>query len=300
MAFLERMGMAVDIHMLAGLNIPGGRQSYSPRDSLLYALGVGCGIDPSQEGKSAWLHLHDARPLPSMATILGYGGLWVSWCPPGIDRVTILHASQSLALHQPLPPSGTVVREGQITDVVDKGAGKALLIRTMETLRDEPTGDLLASMDSIIYCRGAGGGGGTVPAFPEPARIPDRPPDSVHAVPTSPQQARIYSLSGDESPVHWDQEAAVAAGWDRPILQGLSSYGAACAAMVRLFCANDPSRFHRLDVRFAGPVFPADALELQVWQVQANEWRFRLFNRDRKAIALDNGLFCSVAAEEKE
>jgi len=85
------------------------------------------------------------------------------------------------------------------------------------------------------------------------------------ACPTLPQQALLYRLSGDKNPLHADPRYAAGAGFDRPILHGLCSYGIACKAAVDALLGGDVTRVARYQARFAGVAFPGDTLLVSLW-----------------------------------
>ncbi|MBL8589895.1 MAG: MaoC family dehydratase, partial [Methylobacteriaceae bacterium] len=133
-------------------------------------------------------------------------------------------------------------------------------------VRDTTDGTLYCEIDQTVALRGEGGfGGEPLPrtARPEP---PARAPDRVERVTTSSRAALIYRLSGDLNPLHADYAVARRAGYDRPILHGLASYGAVCAVLLRAFCDSDPARLKSLGLRFAGVVMPGDRLDIACWR----------------------------------
>jgi len=119
--------------------------------------------------------------------------------------------------------------------------------------------------------------------------VPDAAPDAVHDTPTSAQIAHIYRLSGDDNPLHFDPQVARAAGFPRPILHGLATYGIAGRALLAMFGADDPRRLSAISIRFSAPAFPGDTIRTEAW-VTDGSVRFRAQALERNVVVLDCGL----------
>jgi acyl dehydratase len=199
-----------------------------------------------------------------------------------------VHGEQSLRIHQLPPPDGEVIGQTQITGIVDKGPGRGALLYTTRTIVDAASGAALATLAATSFARGDGGFGGPQgPAKPVHA-IPARLPDFAIESPTLPQAALIYRLSGDYNPLHADPEVAKAAGYERPILHGLCTFGIAGAVILRVVCASDPKRLRSIDARFSAAVFPGETLRTEVW-LDGEIASFRSFVAGREALVLNNG-----------
>jgi acyl dehydratase len=265
-------------------------QTLTRKDCILYALGLGLGGDPLNEAQLRFVYEEGLVAFPTMAVVLAYPGFWVKDPATGIDWVRVVHGEQAITLHRPLPVEGTLVGRTRVTGIVDKGAGKGAVLYSERAISDAETGELYATLAMSTFCRGDGGFGGPPgPSWPV-HKLPDRAPDASCDLPTLPQQALIYRLSGDWNPLHADPAVARAAGFDRPILHGLSTLGVAGHALLKLCCGYDPSRFKSLVLRFSAPVFPGETIRTEIWRDgQTVSFRARAVERD--VVVLNNGCF---------
>ena len=263
--------------------------TYTARDTMLYALGLGFGEDPMDENELTYVYEVGIQAAPSMAVILGYPGFWLKDPKTGIDWKKVLHGEQWLDIYKPLPVAGKVIGRTRIDQISDKGADKGAVMYLSRDIIDAASGEALAKVTMSTFCRGDGGFGGDNLAGPTPAQLPDRAPDHVCDLTTLPRQALIYRLSGDYNPLHADPKVARAAGFDRPILHGLATYGLAGRAILRALCDYDAARLSGLDVRFSAPVYPGETVRFEIWQ-QGNEARFRATVPERdNLLVLNNG-----------
>lgn len=261
--------------------------SYSDREVMLYALGIGLGRDPLDEGELRFVTEKSLLVMPSFATIPGFSQRLLTDAD-GLDRVKLVHGEQRLELHQPLPAAATLAGEVRIADILDKGEGKGLIVIQEILLRLEDSGERLATVTGTGFYRGDGGRGGTGASAPPPHPLPDRAPDRTVEIATRPDQALLYRLSGDRNPLHSDPAFARAAGFERPILHGLCSYGIACRAVVQSYCADAPERVRRFDVRFSAPVFPGETIVTEMWR-DGGVISYRSRVKERDTIVLNNG-----------
>ncbi|MCB1510075.1 MAG: MaoC family dehydratase, partial [Hyphomicrobiaceae bacterium] len=195
---------------------------------------------------------------------------------------------QGLVIHKPLPPAATLVARTRVTEILDKGADKGALIYTERQLKNKATGEVHATLTSTSFARGNGGFGGKPGPQPEPHPIPERAPDAVCDLPTLPQAALIYRLSGDPNPLHADPKVATMAGFKAPILHGLCSLGVAGHAILKTYCDYDATRFKSLKLRFASPVYPGETIRTEMWK-DGNVISFRARVIERDAVVLNNG-----------
>lgn len=266
---------------------------YEPRDTMLYALGLGLGCDPMRKEHLRFVYERELKAVPTMATVLGSPGFWSSDPRTGIDAVKLVHGEQDLRLYGILPPSGVLLARNRVVSITDKGAGKGAVMVTARELIDQDSGKNVAESRIVTFMRGDGGfseGGnsdpGPEPLTPPPARSPDI--EVIYA--TLPQAALIYRLSGDYNPLHADPEVAAKAGFDRPILHGLCTFGMAARAALECLLGHDTGRLRRLAARFTAPVFPGEQLRFELWRTSDSTYSLRASVDARKAVVLDSGI----------
>ena len=282
--------MAIDYQRLKNWPFADVEHSYRAKDTILYALGLGFGADPMDRDQLRFVYEEGLKALPTMATVLAYPGQFAKNPESGIDWKRVVHGEQSVVIHKLLPAAGAVVGRTVIEEIVDKGAGKGALLYSRRDVRDKETGELLASLRSTSFLRGDGGfGGPSGPTRPVHA-LPDRAPDLVCDIATLPQAALIYRLSGDYNPLHADPEIAAMAGFPRPILHGLCTFGVAGHALLRTLCGYDPTRLRRMEARFSAPVFPGETVRTEIWREGQGRAGFRCRVLARDAVVINNGL----------
>ena len=207
----------------------------------------------------------------------------------GIDYVKVLHGEQGIVFERPLEPTATVRGEYEVLGVDDKGPGKGAVISFEKRIVDAKTGAIICRVRSTYFLRGNGGCGSWKQPASVPSALPERAPDRIIDLPTLPRQALIYRLNGDYNPVHIDPEVAAKAGFAKPILHGLCTFGIACFGLVQHLCAGDPTRLAEIFVRFSRPVYPGETIRLELFE-EKNAWRFRARVQERDEVVLDRGL----------
>ena len=267
---------------------PESHQVYKGRDAILYALGLGVGDDPVDPVQLRFVYEKGLRALPTMGVVLAHPGFWAGDPALGIDWVKMLHVGQGLTLHRPLPVEASVVARQRIVDVIDRGADKGALLYYERDVINAATGDHLATVRQTLLCRGNGGFGGPAREVPDAARIPERAPDQIIERKTLPQTGLLYRLSGDLNPLHADPAVAAKAGFSRPILHGLATYGIAGYALLDALCGGDPERLREFDVRFTSSVFPGETIRTELWREGAVVL-LRATVLERNKVVLDNG-----------
>jgi acyl dehydratase len=280
--------MPIIYDKLLALDIPEVEQTYGPKDCILYALGLGFGLDPLDEAQLAFVYEKNLKVLPMMAVVLGYPGFWVKDLDTGIDWVKVLAGEHSFKLHRLLVPSGTILGRTRVVDIIDKGAGKGAILYSQRTILDKTSGERIATIEQTTVCRGDGGFGGPPREQRPPHPLPERAPDMVCDLPTRPEMALIYRLSGDPNPLHIDPQIARAAGFPRPILHGLGTFGVAGHAIIKRLCGYDSSRLTAMAARFSAPVFPGETIRTELWR-DGNVVGFRSRVIERDVVALNNG-----------
>jgi acyl dehydratase len=263
-------------------------QDYGAKDSILYALGVGFGLDPNAPGDLHFTYEGRLRAVPTMTCVLAHPGFWFKDPVYKIDWVKILHGGQEIEMLRPLPPAGRVRAEYRILSVDDKGSEKGAILTQEKTLYDLTNGGaVIGKIKSVVMLRGDGGCG----SFGEKAGPPLKTPEGTAAVVLDlkmfPQAALLYRLNGDWNPIHADPEIAGTAGFPRPILHGLCTMGVACRGLLVEFCGHDPTRLKRMKVRFTRPVFPEETLRLEAWPEFEGRIVFRLRAVERDLIVMD-------------
>jgi len=280
--------MTIDTNRLLNWPFEERVQTYTERDSMLYALSVGLGSDPLDRSQLKFVYERDLVALPTMAMILGWPGLWFSDPATGIDAATVVNGGQELVLHAPLPVAGTVRSQTRVTGLIDRGEGRGAIIHLERTVADQGSGRHMATVSTTLVCRNNGGFGGPTGVAPSAHAIPERKPDHVVDLPTLPQAHLLYRLNGDHHPLHADPEFARSVGFARPILHGLGTFGIAGHALLKAACGYDPRRLVGMGARFSAPFFPGETLSVELWQ-DASKLAYRAWVRARNAKVLDSG-----------
>jgi len=257
--------------------------SWTTRDALLYAVGIGAGRDElaftTENTKDV-----EQRAFPTFPVVIGWGAGSVMSSIGTFNPALLVHGQQAVTLHRVIPVEGTATLVGKVVAMYDKGKAAVVVTETEATMDGEP----LYTNRSSMFIRGEGGwGGGRGPSGPQ-NEPPGRRPDDEASALTSPDQAFVYRLSGDRNPLHTDPSFAAAGGFDRPILHGLCSYGFTGRALLHHLCGSDPARFHHIEARFAAPVFPGDELTVRMWHTGDGESVFTTSVGDR--VVIDQGL----------
>jgi len=280
--------MAIDYDKLLALKIPDAEHSYGDKDTMLYALGVGVGHDPTDRVQLDFVYEKKLKALPTFACLLGYPGFWVRDLDTGIDWVRIVNGEQGFTLNGPVKPRGTVVGKTRIVEVIDKGEGKGAIVYTERKITDKASGQLIATVTQTTFCRADGGFGGPPRESPPSHKVPERAPDLVCDLGTRPEMALVYRLSADLNPLHADLDVAKAAGFPRPILHGLGTFGVVGHALLKSVCNYDASRFTAMSGRFSAPVFPGETIRTEIWR-DGDIVSFRALVPERNIVAMSNG-----------
>jgi acyl dehydratase len=283
--------MPIDPAALLGFPIPEIRQALRWQDAALYALSLGAGQDPMDPAELPFVTEGPAmRALPTMAAVLGYPGFWLADPRTGVDALRLVHGEQAVEIHAPLPVSGEVIGRSRVTGLVDRGAGRGALLYSERLILDAATGGRLATLEQTVFLRGDGGFGGPDGPVRKPAPEPEGAPALVLDLPTRPEAALLYRLNGDHNPLHSDPAVAAKAGFPRPILHGLATFGVVGRALLRGVCGGDPARFGRMECRFSAPVFPGETIRTEI-RPEPGGAAFRARAVERDVLVVGNGRF---------
>lgn len=281
--------MAIDYPTLKHWPIPDQLTPYTAQDCIRYALSLGYGEDPMDARELPFVYEQGLVAVPSMVTVLGAPGAWATDPGTGIDWMRILHGEHRMTLHGSLPAQGCLRSRTRVSAVVDKGQGRGALVVTTREVTDEATGRRLASIEHTSFCRADGGFGPGDDAPPALPAVPQAPADTTVQLRTLPSAALLYRLNGDRNPIHADPAAARSAGFERPILHGLCTYGMAVRAVLRACCDNRPERLGSFSLRFSAPFTPGETLAVEIWRRGA-QVQFRALALERGETVLTHGL----------
>jgi acyl dehydratase len=279
-------------------------KSWRRKDAMLYAVGVGAGSLHAQdelEFTTENSYGVDQLVLPTFSTIIGQSVLDMSILGD-IDFSKLVHGDQRIFLNGPIPPSGTANVRTKVEGIYDKGSGALIILDSRAN--DVDTGGLLMTTRIGLFVKGGGDFGGVrAPDSDAESSLASSPYPSSSSIAmityeTRPDQALLYRLSGDRNPLHSDPRFAKRAGFDRPILHGLCSYGFTGRALLHSVCASDPRTFRSMQARFSRPTYPGDTLTVSVWDSSSelrDSFRFQTCNQ-RGEIVIDGGLLLTAGA----
>nr|AZL94356.1 hydroxysteroid 17-beta dehydrogenase 4 [Nephromyces sp. MMRI]AZL94358.1 hydroxysteroid 17-beta dehydrogenase 4 [Nephromyces sp. MMRI] len=272
-----------------------GTKSYSFKDTILYALGVGASQDSTdpEDLKYTYENSEDFSVLPGYATVipdLFTNFMSLEDCPgmPEFNVMRLLHGEQKITIHKPLPANATVEQTAFIKSVSDKKSG-ALVVLEIATYDAEDHSPICNNQTSL-FIRGIGGFGGTKSSNQENIKFPNRPADFTYTKLTTSDQALIYRLSGDYNPLHVDPNMAAMGGFTRPILHGLCFYGIAIHGIVKLACNNKPEAVKEISARFSSTVTPGDTISTEMWKMNSNTIYFKTTNMNSSKVCISNGV----------
>ncbi|ANI80173.1 MaoC/PaaZ C-terminal domain-containing protein [Sphingobium sp. EP60837] len=280
--------MAIDRERLLAYRVEDVRQEYSARDTAFYALSVGMGHDPLDERRLAFVDPNkgaEQQVLPSMALVLGYPGFWLVRPETTIDPSRILHGTQAVEWHNPLPPSGAVIGRTSLIQLIDRGEGKHGFAVSKREIVDAVTATLYATLTQVHVLRGQGGFGGEDAPLAPSQKLPDEPPSCQVDVPTQADQALFYRLNGDLFGLHADPELARRSGFPKPILHGMCVAGIVTQSLMKTLVGDDPVRLKAIEMRFSAPLFPGETVRVEIWP----DGSFRALSVERNLVVLDNG-----------
>ena len=259
--------MPIKYDEVMGLKKFGQKYSWTDREVMLYAVGIGMGADPMDEKElpfvnEAYYTERNLKVVPTFASVAAWGA-----APGHIDTnlLMVVDGERDITFHKPMPAAANITADVSVIGVYDKGKDKGAVIIRQTVLRDEK-GEALATLLASQFARGDGGFGGPSEGQPEPHKVPTRAPDKSVDISTRPDQALIYRLCGDRSPLHSDPEFAKRAGFPRPILHGMCTYGLTCRGVLQAYADHDPSAFRQHAARFSSPVYPGETVTMEMWK----------------------------------
>ena len=259
--------MPIKYDELMALKNLGQKHSYGDREVMLYAYGIGMGADPMDEKELLFVNEAAATPrslkvVPTFASVAAWGA------GPGemnLNRLMVVDGERDITFHKPLAAAAHITADSSVLAVYDKGRDKGAIIRHQTILKDADGGKL-ATLVASRFARGDGGFGGPSEGQPEPHQVPSRAPDRIVDISTRPDQALIYRLCGDRNPLHSDPEFAKKAGFPRPILHGMCTYGISCRGVLQTYADYDPTAFRQHVARFSSPVYPGETVTIAMWK----------------------------------
>ena len=281
--------MSIDPQKILNWKFPEIEHAYTEKDTILYALGLGCGSDPGEADDLKFVYEKGLAALPTMAVVLASPGNWLGSKESTADYSKVLHGEQYLTLHRPLPPAGKVVGRGRIVDLLDKGKDKGAVLYAERTIVDQASGETVATLTSAAMLRGDGGFGGKPGPQPEPHKTPRgcaRP---------SPRHQDAREFGADLSPVRRQEPPARRS----ESCDGRRLQDADPARLVHLrrgrprhrqgLLRQRPGAAKSLQVRFSSPVFPGETIRTEMW-LDGGRVSFRARAVERDVVVLNNGL----------
>jgi acyl dehydratase len=260
------------------------KRSWTSKDALLYAVGIGAGTDELQYTTENTKNI-DQKVFPTFAVIVGGGGIPMREVG-SFNPTLMVHGEQGIELLSEIPAEGEIESVGECTAIYDKGSA-AVLEFTSES-KNVATGEVLLRTRTSLFCRGEGGWGGDRGPS-EKIQFPSRTSDQQVSYKTREDQALTYRLSGDRNPLHSDPSFAAMGGFEKPILHGLCTYGFTGRGLLNEICGGDAGRFKSMNARFSKPVFPGDTLTVSIW-VDGSEALFKTTNQNGDVV-IDQGVF---------
>lgn len=278
--------MPIDLERALGAALPDSTAEWDEDKVILYHLGVGAGTPATDPNELSYTYEANLKVLPSFATIPAMSALAGMFSVDGLefDPMMLVHGEQEIVLGGPLPVAARLQQAGRLAEIWDKGTGAVAVFETEAKTED---GSTLFTTRGAMFLRGEGGFGGE--PGPSPTNIPpEREPDRVLESPTVDRQALLYRLSGDKNPLHADPAFAAMAGFERPILHGLCTYGIVCKAVVDHVLDGDVGGVAGYRARFSKPVLPGQTIVTAVWE-EGDQLVLQASAMDTGAVVLSNG-----------
>ena len=278
--------MSFDAERLRHWQVPTVHQTLTRKDTALYALTTGFGLDPMDRAVLPFVDPNhpDLRASPSMPLVLGYPGSWISHPELEVDMPRMLHLDQTIELIGPVPVEGEIEGRTEVIDVIDRGEGRGVLVPHERILTCD--GTPFARLMQTVLLRSEGGFAPTPGTIPPRRRVPESAPDHSIAFALPNNAALLYRLNGDMNPLHSDPDVAARGGFAQPIMHGMGTFGFATRHIVSIICNHDAGRLSRIGMRFTSPAYPGEGLILDIWESGA----FVLRGIDGRKV-VDDGVF---------
>jgi len=269
--------MPIDVEKALGAEMEAVGYECTPDKVILYALGIGT----QPEGDELqFVYENGLKVLPTFGVVPPFPALFNVLQAEGVDinPMMLLHGEQYLEIrNHPIPTTGTLVSKPKIANIFDKGKGALI---ELDVVTKDQEGNEIFFNRFATFIRGEGNFGGKK-GPPPTYEAPERAADATVELTTLPSQAAIYRLSGDYNPLHIDPQFATMAGYDRPIIHGLCTFGFVGRAVLRTFCDNDPAKFKSIKVRFSRPAWPGDTIVTEMWKESDNQIFVRAHTKER-------------------
>ena len=108
--------------------------TWTERETILYALGLGLGWDPVDRRQLRFVTEMDLLALPTLLTVVGRNPPWLP--KVGVRVTDAVHGEQHMAFDRAIPAAGSLVGKTVLAGIVDKGPGRGVLVLTESQIFD--------------------------------------------------------------------------------------------------------------------------------------------------------------------
>jgi acyl dehydratase len=276
--------MALNLEAV-GKKIGPFRRPYDWKDIVLYALGVGAGVEDL-----GYCYEKNLKVIPTFGAAMTFEIVWRLAALCHLDVAGVLHGEHEMVFYDPTPLDGTLITEGLLTDCYDKGRERGAVVVAELNTRHSNGRKLFTSRATMFARRDGGFGGSDAPKKKSP-QFPGRPADAELLAEPPASQPLVYRLSGDTFPLHVDAEFAKSAGFERPIMHGLCTLGFACRALIARLSPGEPEIVRRINCRFKSPLYAGIPIKTLIWELAKGRALWRVVRASDGVVVIDNGLF---------